>query len=114
MKQFIFRDLQDMNLVHFMGWGKQSDEFIPEPEAQSRILPRDETTLTGQGITDKTIDDVLKLYKDVDMAKLEGEAMAMAEEYKKNQEEVSATRAAAAAAAAAASAAAAATVAKRT
>ena len=117
VKQFIFRDLQDMNLVHFMGWGKQSDEFIPEPEARSRILPRDEKTSTGQGITDKTIDDVLKLYKDVDMAKLESQAIAESEEYNKKQEEVSATSAiamesrAAAAAAAAAAASAAATVA---
>jgi uncharacterized protein YccT (UPF0319 family) len=82
-----------MNLVHFMGWGKQSDEFIPEPEARSRILPRDDKTGTGQGMSDKTIDDVLKLYKDVDMAKLESEAMAESEEYNKKQKEASTTSA---------------------
>jgi hypothetical protein len=74
-----------------MGWGTPTDEYIPEPEAhntnnteKSRILPRDVTSKTGTGgIADKTIDEVMKLYKDENMSILEGKAKAKAEEYKK-------------------------------
>ena len=91
IRKFAFSDLPDMNLVHFMGWGTPTDEYIPEPEAQntnnpdkSRILPRDDKSKTGNGgMADKTIDDVMKLYKDENMSILEGKAKAQAEEYNK-------------------------------
>lgn len=91
IRKFAFSDLPDMNLVHFMGWGTPTDEYIPEPEAQntnnpdkSRILPRDDKSKTGNGgMADKTIDDVMKLYKDENMSILEGKAKAKAEEYNK-------------------------------
>jgi hypothetical protein len=91
IRKFAFSDLPDMNLVHFMGWGTPTDEYIPEPEAhntnnteKSRILPRDDKSKTGNGgMADKTIDDVMKLYKDENMSILEGKAKAQAEEYNK-------------------------------
>ena len=91
IRKFAFSDLPDMNLVHFMGWGTPTDEYIPEPEAyntinaeKSRILPRDDKSKTGNGgMADKTIDDVMKIYKDENISILEGKAKARAEEYNK-------------------------------
>ena len=103
IRKFGFPGLQNINLVHFMGWGTQSDEYIPEPEA--KILPRDEKSPTGgTGIKDKTIDNVITLYKDVDMSTMEGKAKETAEEYKKEHKELGPAASAAAAAAAAAAA----------
>ena len=92
VRKFNFSDLEDMNMVHFIGWGKETDEYIPDSEATNtenpKILKRNNTTKTGNGgITDMTIDDFMNLYKNDDMAKLEGTARAKAEEYKKKQEE---------------------------
>lgn len=107
-------------MVHFMGWGTATDEFIPDSEAEKRILPRDETSKTGQGAGQDTIDQIMKIYEKVDMSKMESKAKEAAEEYKKEQKEVVAARgamasidAAAAAAAAASAAAAAAAAAQR-
>ena len=115
IRKFAFPDSQDMNMVHFMGWATWADEFIPASEEQKRILPRDEKSKTGQNSRfDKTIDDVMKLYQDVDMEKMEMKAKDKAEELKEDATPVkssasaaSATAAAAAAATAAATAAAA-------
>jgi hypothetical protein len=114
IRKFAFPDSQDMNMVHFMGWATQADEFIPASEEQKRILPRDEKSKTGQWSKfDKTIDDVIKLYKDVDMEKMEMKAKDNAEELKEDATPAksSASAASAASAAAAAAAAAAATAA---
>ena len=100
IRKFAFSDLPDMNLVHFMGWGIPTDEYIPEPEAhntnnteKSRILPRDDKSKTGNGgVTDKTIDDVMKLYQDENMSILEGKAKAQSEEYKKEHSHTAETK----------------------
>ena len=113
IRRFKFKDEPDVNMVHFMGWGTETDEFISATEEQKRILPRDEKSKTGQGQLDKTIDDVMKLYKNVDMTKMESKAMEKSAEMKERNAPAApaasapAAPAAAAAAAAAASAAAA-------
>ena len=117
IKKFSFPELEDMNLVHFMGWGTATDEFIPESEASTRILPRDDKSNTGQAPDQDTIEKIMKIYKKVDMTKMESKAKEKAEEYKNEQMDVTEAKttnakvendmAAAAAAAAAASAAAA-------
>ena len=114
IRKFAFPDLQDMNMVHFMGWATWADEFIPAAEEPKRILPRDENSKTGQNQRfDKTMDDVMKLYKDVDMEKMEMKAKEKAAELKEDATPVksSASAASATAAAAAAATAAAATAA---
>jgi len=109
IRKFAFPDSQDMNMVHFMGWTTWADEFIPASEEQKRILPRDEKSITGQNSKfDKTIDDVIKLYKDVDMEKMEMKAKDNAEELKEDATPVKSSASATAAAAAASAAAAAA------
>ena len=105
IRRFKFKDEPDMNMVHFMGWGTETDEFISATEEQKRILPRDEASKTGQGQLDKTIDDVMKLYKNVDMTKMESKAMEKSAEMKEQNAPAAAPAAASAAAAAAASAA---------
>jgi hypothetical protein len=108
IRKFAFPDSQDMNMVHFMGWATQADEFIPASEEQKRILPRDETSKTGQWSKfDKTMDDVMKLYKDVDMEKMEMKAKDKVEELKEDATPVKSSASAASATAAAAAAAAA-------
>jgi len=112
VRKFSFPGLENMNMVHFMGWGTATDEFIPDSEADKKILPRDETSKTGQSTGQDTIDQIMKIYEKVDMANMESKAKEAAEEYKKEHKEVVKAREAmasidAAAAAAAASAAAA-------
>jgi hypothetical protein len=76
-----------MNLVHFMGWGKGYDEYIPESEASTRIFERGKydkqpAPITGQETRrDDTLDMVMKLYENDDMAKLEEKAKEKAQEY---------------------------------
>jgi hypothetical protein len=117
VRKFSFPGLENMNLVHFMGWGTATDEFIPDSEADKKILPRDETSKTGQSTGQDTIDQIMKIYEKVDMANMESKAKEAAEEYKKEHKEVVAAREAmasidaAASASAAAAAAAAASVA---
>jgi len=103
--------LPTMNLVHFMGWGKGYDEYIPEPKASTRIFERGKydkqpAPITGQEKgRDDTLDLVMKLYEKDDMAKLEGKARTAAQEYKDDSklstEELAAMAAATAAATAA-------------
>lgn len=97
IRRFIFKDLQDINLVHYMGWGTASDEYIPEPQASTRIFKRGENTKiqpkTGSHTSvDDTLDKVMTLYAKEDMAKLEEKAKAKAEEYKKNEKELEYSR----------------------
>ena len=97
IRRFIFKDLQDINLVHFMGWDTAFDEYIPEPEASKRIFKRGENTKiqpnTGQmPKDDDTLDKVMTLYAKEDMAKLEEKAKKKAEKYKKHEEEVEYSR----------------------
>ncbi len=91
IRQFIFndksKDLKNINLVHFMGWGTDTAEYIPEPESATRILERDENTETGQNtFVDDTVEKVMKLYENADMSKLEEKARKKAEEYEKEVE----------------------------
>jgi hypothetical protein len=100
-----------MNLVHFMGWGKGYDEYIPESEASTRIFDKGKYNkkpdpITGQDKErDDTLDKVMKLYENEDMAKLEEKARTAAQEYKDDSklstEEVAAMAAATAVATAA-------------
>ena len=107
IRKFAFPDSQDMNMVHFMGWATWADEFIPAAEEPKRILPRDENSKTGQNQRfDKTIDDVMKLYQDVDMEKMEMKAKEKAAELKEDATPAKSGAAASAAAATAAAAAA--------
>ncbi len=97
IRRFIFKDLQDINLVHFMGWGTASDEYIPEPQASTRIFKRGENTKiqpkTGSYTSvDDTLDKVMTLYAKEDMAKLEEKAKAKAEEYKEHEKELEYSR----------------------
>ena len=100
IRRFKFKDEPDVNMVHFMGWGTETDEFISATEEQKRILPRDEKSKTGQGQLDKTIDDVMNLYKNVDMTKMESKAMEKSAEMKERNAPAASAPAAAAAAAA--------------
>ena len=100
IRRFKFKDEPDVNMVHFMGWGTETDEFISATEEQKRILPRDEKSKTGQGQLDKTIDDVMKLYNNVDMTKMESKAMEKSAEMKERNAPAASAPAAAAAAAA--------------
>ena len=115
IRQFKFDDgLPPINLVHFMGWGKVNDEYIPEPEASARIFERGKynkqpAPITGQETgRDDTLDMVMVLYEKDDMAKLEEEARTAAQKYKDENKDVSkvSTEVAAMAGAAAATAAA--------
>ena len=88
IRQFKFDGgLPPMNLVHFMGWGKGYDEYIPESEASTRIFERGKydkqpAPITGQETgRDDTLDMVMKLYENDDMAKLEEKAKEKAQEY---------------------------------
>jgi hypothetical protein len=88
IRQFKFDGgLPPMNLVHFMGWGKGYDEYIPESEASTRIFERGKydkqpAPITGQDKgRDDTLDMVMKLYENDDMAKLEEKAKEQAQEY---------------------------------
>ena len=101
IRKFIFddksNDLKNINLVHFMGWGTGSDEYIPEPESGKRIFNRGENTKitpkTGQNTSfDDTLDKVMKLYEKEDMAKLEEKARKKAEEYKEHEKELEYSR----------------------
>jgi hypothetical protein len=107
IRQFKFDGgLPPMNLVHFMGWGKGYDEYIPESEASTRIFERGKydkqpAPITGQDKgRDDTLDMVMKLYENDDMAKLEEKAKEKAQEYNDNSK-LSSTVAAIAATAAA-------------
>lgn len=111
IRQFKFDDgLPPINLVHFMGWGKVNDEYIPEPEASARIFERGKydkqpAPITGQEKgRDDTLDMVMALYENDDMAILEEKARTAAQEYKDENKDVSklSTKVAAMAAAAAA------------
>jgi hypothetical protein len=111
IRQFKFDGgLPPMNLVHFMGWGKGYDEYIPEPEASARIFERGKydkqpAPITGQEKgRDDTLDMVMALYETDNMATLEEKAKKAAQEYKDknlNDSKLSSELAAAAAAAAA-------------
>ena len=115
IRQFKFDDgLPTMNLVHFMGWGKGNDEYIPEPEASARIFDRGKynkqpAPITGQEKgRDDTLDMVMALYENDDMVILEEKARTEAQKYKDENKddskvytEVAAMASAAAAAAAA-------------
>ena len=73
-----------------MGWGTASDEYIPEPQASTRIFKRGENTKiqpkTGSYTSaDDTLDKVMALYVKEDMAKLEEKAKEKAEEYKEHE-----------------------------
>jgi hypothetical protein len=97
IRRFIFKDLQDINLVHFMGWGTASDEYIPGPQASTRIFKRGENNKiqpkTGQNtMYDDTLDKVMTLYANENMAKLEEKAKIKAEEYKQREKEVEYSR----------------------
>ena len=101
IRKFIFddksNDLKNINLVHFMGWGTGSDEYIPEPESGKRIFNRGENTtitpMTGQNTSfDDTLDKVMKLYEKEDMAKLEEKARKKAEEYKEEEKDLQYSR----------------------
>lgn len=88
IRQFKFDGgLPSMNLVHFMGWGKGYDEYIPESEASTRIFERGKydkqpAPITGQDKgRDDTLDMVMKLYENDDMAKLEETAKKKAQKY---------------------------------
>ena len=88
IRQFKFDGgLPSMNLVHFMGWGKGYDEYIPESEASTRIFERgkydkEPAPITGQDKGgDDTLDMVMKLYEKVDMTILEETAKKKAQEY---------------------------------
>ena len=91
IRKFIFndkdKDLENMNLVHLMGFGTASDEYIPESEESKRIFERGAnkniTPSIGQNSNmDDTIDKVVTLYQSEDMAKLEEKAREKAKEYK--------------------------------
>ena len=80
-----------------MGWGTASDEYIPEPEASTRIFKRGENTKiqpkTGSYTSvDDTLDKVMTLYAKEDMAKLEEKAKNKAEEYKEHEKELEYSR----------------------
>ncbi len=80
-----------------MGWGKASDEYIPEPQASTRIFKRGENTKiqpkTGTYTSvDDTLDKVMTLYANEDMAKLEEKAKNKAEEYKEHEKELEYSR----------------------
>lgn len=97
IRRFIFKDLQDINLLHFMGWGTASDEYIPEPQASTRIFKRGENTKiqpkTGSYTSaHDTLDKVMALYVKEDMAILEEKAKEKAEEYKENEKEMEYSR----------------------
>jgi hypothetical protein len=87
-----------------------NDEYIPEPEASARIFERGKydkqpAPITGQEKgRDDTLDMVMALYENDDMAILEEKARTAAQEYKDENKDVSklSTKVAAMAAAAAA------------
>ena len=96
IRQFKFDDgLPPINLVHFMGWGKNYDEYIPEPEASARIFERGKydkqpAPITGQEKgRDDTLDMVMALYEKDNMAILEEKARTAAQEYKDENKDVS-------------------------
>ena len=97
IRKFIFddkqKDLQNINLVHFMGWGTDTAGYIPDSESATRILDRDENTKTGQNTyVDDTVEKVTELYNELDMATLEEKARKKAEEYKENENELEYSR----------------------
>ena len=94
VKRYNFDDLEPpdnelppITLLHFMGWGIDTDEFILTSEESEKIRPRQNTTSVGQlKQGDVTIDGLRKMYTDIKITRNNEKAIEVAKERKANRE----------------------------
>ena len=94
IKRFNFDDdqkLPAMLRVHFVGWGIDTDEYIPVVKQKERIKPRTPDAKTGQltGLKDTTVDGVIALYTETEMNNSKGKAEEAAKKFKEDYPSVS-------------------------
>ena len=74
--------------VHFIGWGIDTDEYIPVAKKEERIKPRTSDAKTGQLTAtqkDDTIDGVVALYTENHMKSAKEKAEAEARKFKEEE-----------------------------